>query len=305
MKYFPIKIYITFYLAIFSSFSLANSTHQFSVNFSKNWIEYIEGDASSYYMNATAYFTPVKKSATLPYARTAFYSRTSSASVSANKTKWDDLSSVVGVRVLQKMETKNYSISTFLAHKDLPIWSQLRYRYLDNTSAYFSNDTKSVSDTDSIKDIALGVYLLDHLSINGFFSKQEDKTYGIGLSKLFNIGNFGFIETNLSYAITRRDKIETNITNNVVRNLDIEARSEKNRYLRISYYPIPQTRLSLAYQQIDYDQYDWKDSYSEASIQHYFTKMLHTTLSYTHKEAYFFDYLGEYNDIGLSLGIDF
>lgn len=305
MKRSYTKIYLALCLAICSGFSFADSDHQFSVNLSKNWVDYIQGDATSYNINATAYFNPVKKTTELPFARTAFYSRTSSVSASATKTNWDDLNSVVGRRILKNFDTKNYYISTFLAHRDLPIWGQLAYRYLDNTTWYFSDGSKSVSDTNSIKELALGVYLPDNLSINGLVSKLDDKTYGVGLSKLFSLNKFGFIETNLSFAITKIKSVEPVIKNNVVRNLYIAARTEKNRFIRLSYYPFPETRLSIAYQQIDYDQHDWKDSYSNASLQHYFNKVLNVTLSYTHKETYFFNYLGEYNDIGLSIGLEF
>lgn len=305
MKFISTKLCIALFLAMLSAFTFAESSHQFSVNLSRDWVNYLQGDATFSNLNAIAYFTPVNKSEALPYSRTAFYSRVSSVSASIFTANWHDLNSVVAGRVLKKREFKNYSVNTFLAHKNLPIWTQLNYRYLDKDSWHFSDGTHSDSETTSVKEIALGIYLLDDFSIHGFFSKLDDNTYGIGLSKLFYIGNFGFIETNLSYAITDREKIETNIINNVVRNLDISARSEKNSYARISYYPIPQTRLSIAYQQIDYDQSDWKDSYSHASIQHYFTKMFYASLSYTHKETYFTDYFGNYNDIGLSLGFDF
>ena len=287
--------------------ALANSEHQFSLNLSQGQVDYLEGDASYTRLNASVYFSPLKKSDALPYSRTAFYSRTGSVSISASKTKWDDMQAVIGAKLLETGEAKNYSISTFLAHSDIPVWARVEYLYIDHSTWYFSDESKFESETDSVKAIALGAYLLDDLSMHGLFAKQDDKTYGMGLSKLFKLSSYGFIETRLAWSITKRKNEDeyVDIINNTVRNLNISAQPEKNRSIQLSYFPLPETRLSFSYQQIDYDKYDWNDRYYTYSLEHYLSDQINLTLSYTHKKTYFLDHFGEYNDYGLNLGFDF
>lgn len=306
-SYSTVKLVLfTLLLSILSSVSFAEPSHQFSVDLSSTDVDFdYGGEAISRNLGVTSYLNPVTKTGDLPYASTAFYSRTASISVNASKTKWGSLSTIVGGRILDSGRTKSYSISSFLAHKSLPVWGQLRYTHSDKTEWHFVDGSTSTVDSDSQKELALGAYVTDSLSMHTFFAKKEAKTYGLGLTKLFNLADFGFFETQLSLTRTKYDSVDVSIQNNVVRNLDIPARTEKTGSIQLSYFPVPETRISLGYTKVDLDKSNLKNHYYRVAIERYLTNNINISVNYSHIDAYDRDFFGSYETLGLNLGFEF
>lgn len=298
-----LPLFIVILLSILSAQSFADSSHQFSVNVGAAQLDYEDqGEANAYSLGGTAYFEPVNKSSTLPYARTAFYSRIGSVSLSASKEKHKDLNRISAGRVLESIDAKSYSAGVFVAKKNMPIWGQLNSRYLDEATYRYAGGLSLKTDTDFIHSVAIGAFIGENLSVHGSYSKQEFATHGIGVSKLFNLEQYGFFETTINYSITESDT-DISISNNVVRNLDNKP-SSRNGAIRFSYFPIPQTELSISYQEFDYD-YDLEDRFYLVGVEHYLNNNIKVALNHTSKNAVNRDNVGDYKATSLSLGYDF
>lgn len=302
-NYMRLPLFIVTLLSLLSAQTFADSSHQFSVNVGATQLDYEDqGEAKLYSLGGTAYFEAVKKSAALPYARTAFYSRVGSVSLSASKEKQKDLNRISAGRILESIDAKSYSAEVFLAKNNMPIWGLLNSRYLDESTYRFAGGLSPETDTDFIHSIAIGAFIGENLSVHGSYSKQEFATHGIGVSKLFNLEQYGFFETTINYSITESDT-EIFISNNVVRNLDNKP-SSRNGAIRFSYFPIPQTELSIAYQEFDYDN-DIENRFYLVTLGHHFNNNIKVALNHTSKNAINIDNVGDYKATSLSLGYDF
>lgn len=310
MKYPFARIYLALFLSLFSGFSIADSTHQFSLTLDTSKAEYDHtGEARSHSFAATAYFNPINKSVFLPHSRNAFYSQTGSLSISTNRTDRDGLNAVIRGKVLKEANSKQYSINTFLAYKAIPVWTKLSYQYIDEINFYYSDGTEEDVESELKPDtaISLGAYIDDHLSFYLTYSKQENKTYGAGIVKLFDLSNFGFLEANIEFSKTDRQHTEILLRNNIELRNSRLTMNEKNALFKFSYFPIPTTGFTLAYQQIGFDRDHLKNHYYSVDITHYLTNTVHVGIHYSHKDDDSYDWYqgGNYNDIGLSLGFDF
>tara|TARA_R110002049_G_scaffold22390_10_gene80307 strand:+ start:82 stop:954 length:873 start_codon:yes stop_codon:yes gene_type:complete len=289
-----------------SGFSFAELTHQFSLKLSTSDIEYDnDSEAKNNYAEATVFFIPLIKSASLPYSRSAFYSRTGSVSLSATKSSWEGLNAVIGGRVLKEAETKHYSFNTFLANKNIPVWAELNYQHLDQMDYYFSNGTDIEFKSDSVKAVYFGTYIGESLSIYGFYSKQKDKTYGAGLVKLFDLSSIGFLEAKIELSKTNRNYNDIRIVNDIDLDIPIFRMNERVGYFQLSYFPIPATSLSLAYRQVGFDSGHRKNHYYYADMNHYLTDALQLGIHYSHKDDLDWFSIGGYDVLGLNLGFDF
>lgn len=287
----------------------ADSSHQFEINIGSQITKLTasDGDAMFRYVSGTAYFNSVKKSASLPYSRSAFYNKTGSISFSASQSKWKELNTVVSGRVLDRSESKSYAVSTFLAHKDFPLWTSISYSYLDKAKRNFTNGTSDVSEGDSAKYLSLGAYLGNFFSVYGLYLKTEDNSYGVGISKLFNLSEFGFLESVIELSRTDSEDEGVDIQNNVVRNLGNSAINEKSGYFQLSYFPFPETEFGLAYRQVGFDLNHWKNHYYYGFVEQYLNENIAISINYTHKDAYrsYYGNLGNHDTYGLNLALNF
>lgn len=304
------KVLFVLYLVYSASISFADSTHQFSVNLSSSDVEYDQmSEVNSHNLEATAYLVPVKKSDSLPYEKSAFYTRTGSISISTTRTKWKGLNSILGGRVLKKANSKQYSINTFLAYKNMPIWADISYQYLDVMNFSFSDGSEEnfESEFKPVQAISLGAYLDNNLSFYASYSKQENETYGVGMVQLFNLSSFGFLEARIELSKTDRKHTEILLRKNIDFHIIRLTMDEKVGLFKFSYFPITTTSFNLAYQQIGFDVDHLKSHYYSAEINHYLTDTLQVGIHYNHKDDYTSNWYqsGDYDAISLNLGFDF
>jgi hypothetical protein len=290
---------------MFSCFLHADSTHQFSLSLNHSHIKYVDGKATFQSISGSGYFKPIQQSAALPYSRTAFYTRTGSFSVSAAQQEWEDMLIIMGGRIFISGDINYYSVSTFLAEHDLPVWGSLRYQYTDEMRYNFADGSVFISPSDSIKQATLGWYLQDTLSIYGVYEKYQQNNYGAGVIKLFNLAEFGFLETQVQISQTDKKEKAPDIQGNVVRNLDVSSEQERAGYVAITYFPFVQTALKLSYQRIEHLNLDLKTNYFSAGIEQYLFDDIRLGFNYTHTDTHFIQTFGDNESYSLSLMFEF
>jgi len=283
----------------------ADASHQFSLSLNHSHIEFIDGSAAFQSISGSAYFKPVEKSAALPYSRTTFYTRTGSFSVAAAQQEWEDMLVVIGPSVFNSGDIRYYSAGTFLAKSDLPVWGSLRYQYIDEMRYNFADGSHFNSPSESVKHATLGWYIQDTLSLYAFYSKQEPNNYGAGVIKLFNLSEFGFLETQLQISQTDKKEKIPDTQSNVVRNLDVSSEQERAGYFAITYFPFVQTALKLSYQRIEHLNLGLETNYFSTGIEQYLFDDIRLGLNYTHTDTHFIQSFGDSETYNLSLSFDF
>ncbi|MFV1873911.1 MAG: hypothetical protein ACMZ64_11380 [Oleiphilus sp.] len=299
-----IKSLFGFVVAIISLASIqasAQNTHQYVVGLSSSSIKFEDTDdefssgrtetkENTGYLKA--YLSPVVKSSELPYARAGFYNRVANLSLSANQLEWKNLNTVVRGQILKATKSKRYSLSSFLAHQALPVWAELGYQYLDEARFYYASGVNEKRKSYRTKEVQLGLFLTDRVSIFGRYEKTEDKTYGFGFTALFELAEFGFLEPEMSVSKTDRDSLALIAHDDHLLNRDVRLMiDEKEAEFKLTYYPIPQSSISLIYQQTGFEVNNAKDHYYSMALSHYFIPQFKLGLHYTHKDAASF-----YND---------
>ena len=297
------KFILLLCVCLFSAPLHAENTHHFTLGLSQQAIEYEVGESTYQSISGTAFFQPVQKSMALPYSRTAFYSRTGSFSLVTAQQEWKDMNVVMGGRIFRSGDTNYYSAGIFLAKKELPVWANLRYQYLDERRYNFADGSFFTSPSESIKQVTLGWYIQDTLSIQAIYVNQEQDLYGGSVTKLFNLGNFGFLELSAQLTQTKKqDRVD--LSTNTVRYIGVSSNRERFSTVSVAYFPFVETELWFSYQDVDHRSLGVKTKYLSTGIEHYIFDDVRLGFRYMHKDTDAVETYGNSNTYNVSLSFE-
>lgn len=229
------------------------------------------------------YFEPVSLDGAIPYASTAFYTRTSAISVESRSFEYWDLNIVSPLGVLKQRKGDFFTYNVHLAKKELPLWVKLTATKVGSEGMLFSSSRVYKSFSRHIYDVKLGWFITEHTSLNGLYSQDKDlksQTFGLALEGLFILGEYGFISARLDFQEDHSETIEQEVVRGSIRNLDTKPINKEERGLALSYFPNVATEVGLSRRELTDDQ-NIRDTNSMSFYGSYFlTARLKLKLSY-------------------------